>query len=259
MRVFLDIDIGDAAAHAEAVAAYERASGFLAAVGRPQLGLDAATPVRHCPPPPRCAERRAAQNAAARRAAPRCTLRRAACRAGARSAPMPASLVLPALPRCRQAALDADGRAMLLEAYAADKAWASKGPASADAPPLLRAGRVVAELFDKDTPKTAENFRCLCTGEKGVGKASKKPLHLKVVGCGDGGTWKGLARRCAAAAAEAFGPCNRPVTLHPPPPRPRRATSSTASCPASAARAATSCAVGGSQREGAVRGTAWAW
>src|SRR5262249_42480230 len=41
-----------------------------------------------------------------------------------------------------------------------------------------RAGRVVFELYDDIVPKTAENFRCLCTGEKGVGKAGK-PLHFK--------------------------------------------------------------------------------
>ncbi|CAN4114497.1 unnamed protein product [Withania somnifera] len=34
------------------------------------------------------------------------------------------------------------------------------------------------ELFKDTTPKTAENFRALCTGEKGIGQ-SGKPLHYK--------------------------------------------------------------------------------
>ena len=40
------------------------------------------------------------------------------------------------------------------------------------------AGRVVMELFADQVPKTAENFRALCTGEKGTGK-SGKPLHYQ--------------------------------------------------------------------------------
>ncbi|KAH0785168.1 peptidylprolyl isomerase [Histomonas meleagridis] len=39
-------------------------------------------------------------------------------------------------------------------------------------------GRIVFELFADWVPKTTENFRAICTGEKGEGK-SKKPLHYK--------------------------------------------------------------------------------
>mmetsp|Transcript_8802 Transcript_8802/g.1205 ORF Transcript_8802/g.1205 Transcript_8802/m.1205 type:complete len:150 (+) Transcript_8802:48-497(+) len=38
--------------------------------------------------------------------------------------------------------------------------------------------RAEFELYDSVTPKCAENFRALCTGEKGTGK-SGKPLHYK--------------------------------------------------------------------------------
>jgi len=40
------------------------------------------------------------------------------------------------------------------------------------------AGRIVMELRKDVVPKTAENFRALCTGERGMGRMGKK-LHYK--------------------------------------------------------------------------------
>eukprot|EP01098_Paradermamoeba_levis_P005040 TRINITY_DN2139_c0_g1_i1.p1 TRINITY_DN2139_c0_g1~~TRINITY_DN2139_c0_g1_i1.p1 ORF type:complete len:265 (+),score=93.90 TRINITY_DN2139_c0_g1_i1:67-795(+) len=64
--------------------------------------------------------------------------------------------------------------------YDAEPEWKKKGPMQVQPPPSLLVGRVVVELFVDVAPKTSANFRALCTGEKGKGKAGKL-LHFK--GC----------------------------------------------------------------------------
>lgn len=46
-------------------------------------------------------------------------------------------------------------------------------------PASLLAGRLVIELDSAGCPRAAENFRCMCTGEKGTSRSSGKSLHLK--------------------------------------------------------------------------------
>ncbi|KAJ1386345.1 cyclophilin-like domain-containing protein, partial [Ochromonadaceae sp. CCMP2298] len=40
-------------------------------------------------------------------------------------------------------------------------------------------GRLTFRLFDSLAPRTTMNFKCLCTGEKGIGKTTGKPLNYE--------------------------------------------------------------------------------
>jgi cyclophilin family peptidyl-prolyl cis-trans isomerase len=77
------------------------------------------------------------------------------------------------------AELDHESKDILLEAFTSDPTWSSQGTARLQPPNALLTGRLEIVLDTRAAPKAAENFRCLCTGEKGKGKASGKPLYYK--------------------------------------------------------------------------------
>lgn len=135
--MFLDIDIGDAAAYQAASDEYSRAAQFLSSVGE-QVRLPWPMHRVQC---------------SAVHFSVRC------CCGIDVSFSMTSSvgvfvsgppLLQYGLSGAKPEDLDEDQTQLLLDAYNNDKAWASKGPASTKAPPPIRAGRIVCELFDAE-------------------------------------------------------------------------------------------------------------
>ena len=44
---------------------------------------------------------------------------------------------------------------------------------------MIPIGRLIFELFNDEVPETCDNFRALCTGEKGLSSQTGTVLHYK--------------------------------------------------------------------------------
>jgi cyclophilin family peptidyl-prolyl cis-trans isomerase len=67
----------------------------------------------------------------------------------------------------------------VLECYQDDFDWSGKGPIEIEP---AESERLVLELFDAKAPLAVENFKALCTGERGVSKnCGNVPYHYKGV------------------------------------------------------------------------------
>lgn len=74
--------------------------------------------------------------------------------------------------------LNAEDKDTIQDIYNGDPSLVARGPIALTEPTPLPGGQVTIELFTKDCPKTCENFKQLCIGDK-IGKASKKPLRYE--------------------------------------------------------------------------------
>eukprot|EP00808_Paulinella_micropora_P005847 g4721.t1 len=69
--------------------------------------------------------------------------------------------------------LSGSEKARLRELYESNYEWSSKGPMRVRLP----RERVVLKLYDEAAPLAVQNFTRLCSGELGLSKQSRKPLH----------------------------------------------------------------------------------
>lgn len=74
--------------------------------------------------------------------------------------------------------LSSEDKDIIQDIYCGDPSLVAHGPILLTEPTPLPGGRVTIELFSKDCPKSCDNFKQLCMGDK-IGKSSKKLLRYE--------------------------------------------------------------------------------